>query len=197
MNENKDKNKNKKIIIFILFLMVVVVSVTYAWFTWQSSNTTISGSTDCFTINYDKGSDIGSNDNPSNLRPVCDYKEGDNVVLSINVDSSCNVTGTGKINLTTTTFDLENGTSAFSLSNSSEILKYKVVKVSGSTETEVSGCSGNVNSLGTIGLCDISVTSNVDTYKVYLYMDCNTATIDYIGASYVGYIQTAVTQDID
>ena len=197
MNENKDKNKNKKIIIFVLCLIVVVVSVTYAWFTWQSSKTTLSGTTDCFTINYDKGSDIGSNDSPSNLRPVCDYKEGDNVVLSINVDPTCNVTGTGTINLTTTLFNLENGTSAFGLSNSSEVLKYKVVKVSGNTETDISGCSGNVDRLGTMSLCSINVTSNVDTYKVYLYMDCNTATIDYISASYVGYIQTAVTQDID
>lgn len=195
MSENK--SKNKKIIIFILFLMVVVVSVTYAWFAWQSSKTTISGSTDCFAINYDKGSDIGSSDNPSNLRPVCDYKEGDNVVLSINVDSTCRVTGTGSINLTTTLFNLENGTSAFGLSNSSEVLKYKVVKVSGSTETNISGCSGNVDRLGTMSLCSINVTSSVDTYKVYLYMDCNKATIDYIGASYAGYIQTVVVQDID
>jgi len=198
------KNKNLiRTIIGVMLLIGVVAGATYAWFAWQSSNINITGNTGCFDIIYDKGEDIGSSDSPYSLRPSCTYEEGPSAEVTISMDSSCNTFGVASINIGTNSFLLYDGvTDAFTAG--SDMLAYQVVKVTTdtvdgvetTTETAIEGCNGYINSSSTTSLCEVDVTYTPTTYKVYLYLDCNTATTTYIGSSYSGYIQTVVYQDI-
>ena len=60
---------NKKLLyslLIVLLIVVVSVSITYAWLSW-SGTVNISGTSECFDVNYVKGQDIGSDSNPANL----------------------------------------------------------------------------------------------------------------------------------
>ena len=60
---------NKKLLyslLIVLLIIIVSVSITYAWLSW-SGVVNISGTIECFEVNYVKGQDIGSDSNPANL----------------------------------------------------------------------------------------------------------------------------------
>ena len=100
-----EKNKNIiRTIVGVLVLILLVVGVTYAWFTWKSSNINIAGNTGCFDIVYDKGQDIGSVDSPYGLKSTCTYSEGASASVTMNIDSKCTTTGVASINLITNNF---------------------------------------------------------------------------------------------
>lgn len=188
-----EKNKNIiRTIVGVLVLILLVVGVTYAWFTWKSSNINIAGNTGCFDIVYDKGQDIGSTDSPYGLKSTCTYSEGASASVTMNIDSKCTTTGVASINLITNNFTLYDSTDAFTRGDN--VLKYQVVKVIDSVEEEIEGCSGYITNNSTKSLCEVDLSYTAATYKVYLYLDCNTVTTSYIGASYSGYIQTVATQ---
>lgn len=190
-----EKNKNiVRTIVGVLILILLVGGVTYAYFAWKSSNTNITGTSGCFDINYDKGQDIGSTDSPYGLKSTCTYSEGASASVTMNIDSSCTTTGVASINLITNNFTLYDSTDAFS--RGENVLKYQVVKVNGANEEEIEGCSGYITNSSTKSLCEVDLSYTATTYKVYLYLDCNTVTTSYIGASYSGYIQTVATQTV-
>lgn len=190
-----EKNKNiVRTIVGVLILILLVVGVTYAYFAWKSNNTNITGTSGCFDINYDKGQDIGSTDSPYGLKSTCTYSEGASASVTMNIDSACTTTGVASINLITNNFTLYDSTDAFS--RGENVLKYQVVKVNGANEEEIEGCSGYITNSSTKSLCEVDLSYTATTYKVYLYLDCNTVTTSYIGASYSGYIQTVATQTV-
>lgn len=190
-----EKNKNiVRTIVGVLILILLVVGVTYAYFAWKSNNTNITGTSGCFDINYDKGQDIGSTDSPYGLKSTCTYSEGASASVTMNIDSSCTTTGVASINLITNNFTLYDSTDAFS--RGENVLKYQVVKVNGANEEEIEGCSGYITNSSTKSLCEVDLSYTATSYKVYLYLDCNTVTTSYIGASYSGYIQTVATQTV-
>lgn len=190
-----EKNKNiVRTIVGVLILILLVVGVTYAYFAWKSNNTNITGTSGCFDINYDKGQDIGSTDSPYGLKSTCTYSEGASASVTMNIDSACTTTGVASINLITNNFTLYDSTDAFS--RGENVLKYQVVKVNGTNEEEIEGCSGYITNSSTKSLCEVDLSYTATTYKVYLYLDCNTVTTSYIGASYSGYIQTVATQTV-
>lgn len=190
-----EKNKNIiKMVVGVLILILLVVGVTYAYFAWKSNNTNITGTSGCFDIVYDKGQDIGSVDSPYGLKSTCTYSEGASASVTMNIDSSCTTTGVASINLITNNFTLYDSTDAFS--RGENVLKYQVVKVNGANEEEIEGCSGYITNSSTKSLCEVDLSYTATTYKVYLYLDCNTVTTSYIGASYSGYIQTVATQTV-
>ena len=195
-----EKSSNKyRVVLGVFTLILLVVGVTYAWFSWKSSNINISGTTGCFDIVYDKGQDIGSSDSPYTLIPTCSYNEGASADVTINIDSSCTTTGVASINLKTNNFTLYDGTDGFA--KHSNVLAYQVVEVTkddtgAETITEIDGCSGYVNSTSNISLCEVDLSYTSTTYRVYLYLDCDTVTTSYIGSSYSGYIQSVATQTV-
>ena len=190
-----EKNKNiVRTIVGVLILILLVVGVTYAYFAWKSNNTNITGTSGCFDINYDKGQDIGSTDSPYGLKSTCTYSEGASASVTMNIDSTCTTTGVASINLITNNFTLYDSTDAFS--RGENVLKYQVVKVNGANEEEIEGCSGYITNSSTKSLCEVDLSYTATSYKVYLYLDCNTVTTSYIGASYSGYIQTVATQTV-
>ena len=59
----------KKVIYSIIIVSVIIilsVAVTYAVYTF-SGVVNISGTSECFDVNYVKGQDIGSDSNPANF----------------------------------------------------------------------------------------------------------------------------------
>ena len=69
---------NKKLLyslLLVLLIIIVSVSITYAWLSW-SGVVNISGTSECFDVNYVKGQDIGSDSNPANFSLASTYTEG-------------------------------------------------------------------------------------------------------------------------
>lgn len=191
--------KRKDIYICLIGLSAIIIAVvgaTYAWYTWKSSNTIINGTLACFDIDYDKGQDIGSAGSPYSLNLSCDYKEGAKATVTINTKENCYETAKATINLVTTAFDLSDGSSAFT-APTQQVLKYQVTTGTGTNETELTDCSGYVNSVSTLPICNIDVTPTETSYNVYLYLDCNTVTTTYSGSTYSGYIQTSAYQELE
>ena len=89
---------NKKLLyslLIVLLIVVVSVSITYAWLSW-SGVVNISGTSECFDVNYVKGQDIGSDSNPANFSLASTYTEGLSSVIKVNLKDTytiSNVTG--------------------------------------------------------------------------------------------------------
>lgn len=160
----------------VLAFIAVIAGLTYAWFTWVSSNTIIGGTTECFTINYVNGQNISGQINPSSS-----YTGGKKTTVQIGIDSGCNIGGTGTIKLTT---DSSTGT-AIDLSEGA--VKYAVYN----GDTEVS--SGNVAN-GTMNLATVNLTKSLVTYTIYVWVDGSVIDNSYIGKTYSGYIHASAEQ---
>ena len=159
---------NKKLLyslLIVLLIVVVSVSITYAWLSW-SGVVNISGTSECFDVNYVKGQDIGSDSNPANFSLASTYTEGLSSVIKVNLKDTCTITnGTGTLYLNTDT----SVTSSTLLSG--KLLKYQVLD--GTTPVG----SGIVSSAESIEIYkDIPITTTVKTITVYIWLDGNLVT---------------------
>ena len=158
----------KKVIYSIIIVSVIIilsVAVTYAVYTF-SGVVNISGTSECFDVNYVKGQDIGSDSNPANFVLASTYTEGLSSVIKVNLKDTCTITnGTGTLYLNTDT----SVTSSTILSG--KVLKYQVLD--GTTPVG----SGIVSSAESIEIYkDIPITTTVKTITVYIWLDGNLAT---------------------
>lgn len=91
---------NKKLLyslLIVLLIVVVSVSITYAWLSW-SGTVNISGTSECFDVNYVKGQDIGSDNNPANFSLASTYTEGLSSVIKVNLKDTYIISnGTGNL----------------------------------------------------------------------------------------------------
>ena len=147
----------KKVIYSIIIVSVIIilsVAVTYAVYTF-SGVVNISGTSECFDVNYVKGQDIGSDSNPANFVLASTYTEGLSSVIKVNLKDTCTITnGTGTLYLNTDT----SVTSSTLLSG--KLLKYQVLD--GTTSVG----SGVVSSAENIEIYkDIPITTTV---KIWL-----------------------------
>ena len=88
-----------KLLVVIRRLLIIIVSVniTYAWLSW-SGVVNISGTSECFDINYVKGQDIGSDNNPANFSLASTYIEGLSSVIKVNLKDTYIISnGTGNL----------------------------------------------------------------------------------------------------
>ena len=150
----------KKVIYSIIIVSVIIilsVAVTYAVYTF-SGVVNISGTSECFDVNYVKGQDIGSDSNPANFVLASTYTEGLSSVIKVNLKDTCTITnGTGTLYLNTDT----SVTSSTLLSG--KLLKYQVLD--GTTSVG----SGVVSSAENIEIYkDIPITTTVKTITVYM-----------------------------
>ena len=155
----------KKVIYSIIIVSVIIilsVAVTYAVYTFSGS-VNISGTSECFDVNYVKGQDIGSDSNPANFVLASTYTEGLSSVIKVNLKDTCTITnGTGTLYLNTDT----SVTSSTLLSG--KLLKYQVLD--GTTSVG----SGVVSSAENIEIYkDIPITTTVKTITVYIWLDGN------------------------
>ena len=158
----------KKVIYSIIIVSVIIilsVAVTYAVYTFSGS-VNISGTSECFDVNYVKGQDIGSDSNPANFVLTSTYTEGLSSVIKVNLKDTCTITnGTGTLYLNTDT----SVTSSTILSG--KVLKYQVLD--GTTPVG----SGIVSSAESIEIYkDIPITTTVKTITVYIWLDGNLVT---------------------
>ena len=158
----------KKVIYSIIIVSVIIilsVAVTYAVYTFSGS-VNISGTSECFDVNYVKGQDIGSDSNPANFVLASTYTEGLSSVIKVNLKDTCTITnGTGTLYLNTDT----SVTSSTILSG--KVLKYQVLD--GTTPVG----SGIVSSAESIEIYkDIPITTTIKTITVYIWLDGNLVT---------------------
>ena len=158
----------KKVIYSIIIVSVIIilsVAVTYAVYTF-SAVVNISGTSECFDVNYVKGQDIGSDSNPANFSLASTYTEGLSSVIKVNLKDTCTISnGTGTLYLNTDT----SVTSSTILSG--KVLKYQVLD--GTTPVG----SGIVSSAESIEIYkDIPITTTVKTITVYIWLDGNLVT---------------------
>ena len=153
------------VVIRRLLIIIVSVSITYAWLSW-SGVVNISGTSECFDVNYVKGQDIGSDSNPANFSLASTYTEGLSSVIKVNLKDTCTISnGTGTLYLNTDT----SVTSSTILSG--KVLKYQVLD--GTTPVG----SGIVSSAESIEIYkDIPITTTVKTITVYIWLDGNLVT---------------------
>lgn len=161
------------VVAFILFM----VGATYAWFTWQSGNTILSGTSGCFEIQYTNGTAISGAISPSS-----DYTGGKSTTATLNIKSSCTTEGTATIHLTTnasTTVDL-----------TKNALKYAVYQGS----TLVAGGEGSITATGVKDLATVTLSKTATTYTVYVWLDGSLTDNTFVGKSYSGFIHASATQ---
>ena len=182
---NEIKSKVLFSVLFVLGMVLLVGGSTYAIFTWSSDNIKYSGSSECFTVFYAKGEDIGNNEEKATLTPSYDYTGGLSSTVKFNFSSECNMTATGKLYIdtldTTSTNLYEEG-----------VLNYQVLK-----NGTVTDLKGNITSSGTteinLGVLGIN-TSATDEYKVYVWLDYNKIKNEHATSSYFGKIRAEASQ---
>lgn len=188
--------------------VIVIAGFTYAYYTWKSTKVNTSGTSECFKINYVNGQDITGTD----LAPIGeeDFINGNTIkivdgmaltTVSIGIDSSCNISGDGKILLTPSSIS-----PAFTTGNSSGSIKYKIVEYSSSIYPDVTVGNlknqqftildeGSITSSASIDLYSMSLFSGVtNEYIIIFYLDEILVTNDAIGATFDGTISATATQ---
>ena len=153
---------NKKLLyslLMVLLIVIVSVSITYAWLSW-SGVVNISGTSECFDVNYVKGQDIGSDSNPANFSLASTYTEGLSSVIKVNLKDTCTISnGTGTLYLNT-------DTTTSSILLTSGVLKYQVLE--GATEV----ANGIVSSTGNLPIYNnIEINNEVKQLTVYIWID--------------------------
>ena len=175
---------NKKLLMVIAFILIGVISITgitYAIYTWAMSEQ-ISGTTECFDINYIKGQDISGR----TLQPSNDYTGGIAASVIVSTDSTCSITnGVGTLYLTT-----DESTSDILLT--SGVLKYQIVENS-LTLLE----SGTISNTGEMLIGEnIEVISSPKQLSIFVWLDGSLINDDNVeeilASSYSGSISMSV-----
>lgn len=169
-----EKRKVYGTIIGVVAFILFIVGATYAWFTWTSGTTVLSGTSGCFTIEYTNGTEI-----TGAISPSTDYSGGKSTTATMNIKSTCTTEGDGTIYLTTndtTTIDLSQGA-----------LKYAVYN--GTTEVSSGTINGDTQALATVALSKTAMT-----YTVYVWLDGALTDNTYAGLAYSGYIHASAVQ---
>lgn len=177
----------KKVIYSIIIVSVIIilsVAVTYAVYTF-SAVVNISGTSECFDVNYVKGQDIGSDSNPANFSLASTYTEGLSSVIKVNLKDTCTISnGTGTLYLNT-----DSTTSSILLT--SNVLKYQVLD--GTNEV----ASGIVSSTGNLPIYNnIEINNQVKELTVYIWIDGslvnNDNSNDILSSVYKGNISMSI-----
>ena len=177
----------KKVIYSIIIVSVIIilsVAVTYAVYTF-SAVVNISGTSECFDVNYVKGQDIGSDSNPASFSLASTYTEGLSSVIKVNLKDTCTISnGTGTLYLNT-----DSTTSSILLT--SNVLKYQVLD--GTNEV----ANGIVNSTGNLPIySNIEINNQVKQLTVYIWIDGslvnNDNSNDILSSVYKGNISMSI-----
>ena len=143
----------------------------------------ISGTSECFDVNYVK--DIGSDSNPANFSLASTYTEGLSSVIKVNLKDTCTISnGTGTLYLNT-----DSTTSNILLT--SNVLKYQVLD--GTNEV----ASGIVSSTGNLPIYNnIEINNQVKELTVYIWIDGslvnNDNSNDILSSVYKGNISMSI-----
>lgn len=168
-------------ILGVILFAALVAGLTYAIMTWSSSNIEISGTSDCFDIDYGVSSQIGSTNQNAKITMVDSYKKGLTAVVTLALKQECaNVPGNASLYLNTEA----SGTSATILGGA---LKYAVVNSSNLDTVLGSGTITSTGEMEILNNINVSTTQST-SFTVYVWLDGNVADNTYINLNYSGYI---------
>lgn len=228
MNDNK--RKKILLVVGIILACVLVAGGTYAYLTFSVSvtNGTISGNVECFEIDYSILNDASATDSSQitgTLFPSKGASGGLSGKVSININASCNVTGTGTLYLNVdsgtsttlvqtvadhcenkTTLETLNDytTSAECTADSSRMwvstgtgLKYAVYSSADATGTPLNvGYITGSDIGGDIPIySEFDVNSTVSSYYIFIWMDGYITDSTYTELPFGGYIHASVLQN--
>lgn len=167
-------------------IVVLVLSSTYAFLiftTSQNTNETVAG---CFQVNY-SGQEIQSEE----LKSTEQYSDGAQTEIQLWKDEDCDIYTEANLYIHT---DTKSTTAPV---GKDVALKYQVVQVLNTgQEKVVDGAAGSINPDGNGDLLihTVHLTNDIQTYKVYLWIDSNISLGSYDNTSYQGYIYATSTQ---
>lgn len=169
MENNTEITKNKKILIIsgLTILVIGLLAGTIAYlskvlFSDLTVNTTTKGLD--YYINYSKGTDITN----ATINPSTTYEGGNNVTVTLyKKDNTYDIYGNIYLDITTIGDNLKN----------SEALKYTVLDSSNNT-ISTGTLKGTTSSSSLLLAQNITLTTTMTTYTVYLWLDENNIT-DY------------------
>lgn len=174
------------IVIGIFLFAILMIGVTYAWFTWSSSNINITGSSNCFNIDYTKGPTINNesvvlfDESQIISNNQITIKEGMALTgVSAAINSNCTISGNLAINLNVTAIN-----NAYISGNSVGAFKYVVASYDPSTYSTITTSAlngkkftilktGSINSTSSIVLVNEALSNTKKGYLVIFYVDGN------------------------
>ena len=206
MNTEK-KIKLLGLILGVIMFVLLISGISYAWITWTSENINISGTSECFTINYTKGQSINNesailfDENKIINNNKITIKNGmviTNVTTSI--DSNCTIPSNLTINLT-----INNLNNAYINGNSVGAFKYVVASYDPNTYTTISANALNEISFDIIKsesitstdetiLVEEPLSTNTKGYLIIFYIDGNLAHNDAANSVFSATIEGTATQ---
>lgn len=181
----KEKIENKKIYIILSIIALVIVigfGIAFAWLTW-SHETTVSGTSGCFNINYTNGQAI-----TGELSTGTSYSTGRSTDIEFYLSNSCNIEALGTLYLTT------NSSSTFDTSTNA--LRYTVVEYNSTSNTETQLSTGAVTGVANQVILQTYLNKTSTTYRVYIWIDEGLDTSD-ADEGYSGYVHAEAVQDFE
>jgi len=191
----------------IILFICLIAGISYAWITWRSSNIGISGSSECFTINYTKGQTITDqsvilfdestiiNNNKVTIKNGMAITD-----VAAYIDSSCNIPANLEILLNVTELN-----PAYITGNSVGAFKYVIASYDPSiysdiTTTVLNGQSFNiikndsVMNTGEISLITEELSNTEKGYLLIFYVDGDLAMNDAQNTTFTATITGVATQ---
>jgi len=193
-------------ILGIVLFISLIAGITYAWITWTSENINISGTSECFTVNYTKGQTINNasvilfdeskiiNNNKITIKNGMAIT---NVTAGLN--SNCSISGNITISLT-----INNLNTAYISGNSIGAFKYALASYDPSVYTTITTSAlsntafdiiktESITSTDKITLVAEELSTTTKGYLIIFYVDGNlvdndakdstfSATIDAVAA---------------
>lgn len=227
MREFINKNRGSFLVLIIVLVGLLVIGGTYAFFIYDADiqNGNYASKTECFLIDYDISNDDGTQKITGTLFPTAEISGGLSGKVSLNVDNSCNVTGTGSLYMhinegTSTTLvqtvgaHCENTTTLETMNqykdSSSNCTSNNGTWVTNGTALkyavyDTNNASGTPLDTGYITSSDIGkdiliytgfdVNHTVEDYYIYIWMDGYLMNEDYTNLPFGGYIHASVLQN--
>ena len=195
------------VIIGILLFVLLITGITYAWFTWKSSNINITGSSACFTVDYTKGPNISNEDvilfDESKIisNNQITIKEGMALTaVTAGIKSTCTISGDLIINLNVTTLN-----NAYISGNSVGAFKYILASYDPNTYTTIStsALSGqkfdiikteSITSTGSITITSETLSTTKKGFLIIFYVDGDLVNNDAGGSSFSATIEAVARQ---
>ena len=191
----------------VVLFIILIAGVSYAWFTWTSTNVNIQGTTECFNVNYSHGQVIDNasvilfDENKIISNNKVTVKNGMAMAdVTAYMDSNCNIAANIELILDVT--DLNN---AYISGQSVGAFKYVLASYDPSVYTDVTVTSLNgtqldivkkdsITSTGSITLVDEVLTSTKKGYIILFYVDGDLAMNDAEYSTFSATISGVATQ---
>lgn len=207
---NLRKAKILGTILGVVLFVLAIAGITYAWYTWESGKIKISGTSECFTINYTKGQIINNesvilfDESKIITNNQITIKSGMAITdVTASIDSDCSIAGNLAI-----TLDISVLNEAYISGNSIGAFKYVVASYDPSIYTDItvaalSGSSfniiesGSITSTQPITLVNQELSTSETGYLVIFYVDGDLANNDAGESTFSGTIKGVATQIVE